>query len=163
VSEVPAWLAIALDSALGSSYVPLAISAVRCIGDMKIESYSDELVNEFLNSGKKADLALSFRIAVLESLKKFDPSAKMEENIGLLLKNFPQERICDPDFTALMEATTVFGNKKYMSYLDSFDARINNALSSNGLPPEIKNDLYRIKELIKRTKNSISVKEVYHE
>jgi hypothetical protein len=39
VSGAPIWLTIALDSALGSSYVPLTISAVSCIGAMKIESF----------------------------------------------------------------------------------------------------------------------------
>lgn len=159
VSEAPLWLTLALDSALGSTYVPLNIAAVRCIGALKIEAFSDKLTNEFINSGKKPDLSLSFRLAVLESMKKFDPSQKMEENIGLLLKNFQQELILDADFSALMEATMLFGGKTYMPYLDKFDAKADEALSSNGQAPEKKKDIYRVKELITRAKKSISAKE----
>ena len=160
VSDAPLWLSLALDSALGSNYVPLTISAVNCIGDMKIESFSGKLVNEFNNSGKKPDLSLAFRIAVLESFKKFPPSLTMEENIGLLLKNFRLDRIFDPDFTALMEATMLFGSKEYISYIDNFEAKVNSITSLNVQAPEKQYELNRVKQLIKRTKNSISVKEV---
>lgn len=81
-----------------------------------------------MDSEQKADMSLSLRVAVLESLKKFNDSEEMKENIGLLLMNFTQERICEPDFTGLMEATMLFCGKSDATMLARFEDRIDTML-----------------------------------
>jgi len=158
VSEIPSWINNALNEALDSEYAPLSIAAVKSIGALKLESFSDKLSQGFIDSEKKAYLSLSYRIAVLETFKKFRNSEQMKKNISQLLQNFPKERVCDPDFTGLMEVTVLFGIEGNAQMLLKFETQVEN-LMERQVPDERRNPkLDRIKELIERTKKSLSLK-----
>ncbi len=158
ITETPSWATTALDAALDSDYAPLAIAAVKSIGDLKLELFSDEMTERFIASEQKAYLSLSYRVAVLESFKKFNDSEKIKSNINRLLLNFPKDRICDPDFTGLMEVTMLFGAASNAPMLAKFETSVDNLLSRQEPDDKRNPDLDRIKELIQRAKRSVAVK-----
>ena len=158
VSETPGWVITALDEALKSNDAPLSISAVKTIGMLKLESFSDELTQGFINSGQKAHLALTYRIAVLESLKKFDSSDEMKNNVSTLLQNFPEWRIRDSDFAGLMEIAVRFGVKENALLLQKFETHVDNLLNSHEPDEKRSRELNEIKEMIQRTKGSLALK-----
>ena len=158
VSETPGWVITALNDALKSNDAPLSISAVKTIGMLKLESFSDELTQGFINSGQKAHLALTYRIAVLESLKKFDRSDEMKNNVSVLLQNFPEWRIRDSDFAGLMEIAVRFGVKENALLFEKFETHVDNLLNSHEPDEKRRRELNEIKEMIQRTKSSLSLK-----
>lgn len=109
-------------------------------------------------SEQKAYQSLSYRVAVLKTLKKFNDSETMKSNISQLLLNFPEERVGDPDFTGLMEATMLFGAEVCVPMLVKFESSVDNLLSRRGPDEKDHPDLDRIKELIQRTKRSVAGK-----
>jgi len=158
ISEIPEWVTNAFDDALDSDYVPLAIAAAKSIGALKLDSFSDKMTERFITSEKKAYLSLSYRIAVLEAFKRFDNSEKVKGNVSRLLKNFPQERVFDPDFTELMEVAILFCVKSDMVMLSRFENRIA-TMPETQAPDERRNpDLERIKGLLQRVKRSLALK-----
>jgi len=158
VSELPSWITNALDDALNSEYVPLSIAAIKSIGTLKLDSFSDKLTQGFIASEQEVYLSLSYRIAVLEAFKQFNDSDKIRSNLSQLLQNFPQGRIFDPDFTLLMEVTIRFGAEENAQLLSKYETRIDTMLDRQ-IPGERRNpDLDRIKELIERTKRSLALK-----
>ena len=163
ISGIPDWVFTALDAALDSDYTPLAIAAVKSIGDLKLESFSDKMTERFIASEQDANHSLSYRIAVIEAFKQFSGSEKIKSSISRLLLHFPENRIGDPDFTGLMEVTMLFGGKSEETMLAKFETRVANLLE-RGAPDDKRNpDLDRIKELIQRTMRSLAAKGGYDE
>ena len=112
----------------------------------------------FINSGQKAHLALTYRIAVLESLKKFDSSDEMKNNVSVLLQNFPEWRIRDSDFAGLMKIAVRFGVKENALLFEKFETHVDNLLNSHEPDEKRRRELNEIKEMIQRTKSSLSLK-----
>ena len=158
VTEAPAWIIKALDEALNGSYDPLVVSAIQCIGELKIESFSDELTDLFISAPQKsAAFATSFRMAVLDAMKNFNEES-VNKKLHQLIKSYSELLICDPAFDKLMETVVLFGDESLVSELSRFEAHAQKRLETNKDDPERQREYARILQLISRTKHSVSAK-----
>jgi hypothetical protein len=174
VQQTPDWAIEALDSALDDSYAPLAVAAMRCIGDLKLAAFADRLTACFIKApARNSASQYSVRIAVLESMQKFD-STTVQEYLPALVDSYSEELIFSQVFEKLMETVVLYGQPALEEKVDRFETFAGNTLVQHesviksGKVIDRQNDPFypeysRVIQIIKRAKLSLTHKGGSHE
>jgi hypothetical protein len=174
VQQTPDWVIEALDSALDDSYAPLAVAAMRCIGDLKLAAFADRLTSSFAKAPARNPASqYSARLAVLESMRKFD-STTVQEYLPALVDSYSEELIFSQVFEKLMETVVSYGQPALEEKVDRFETFAVNTLAQHENEMKLKktvdkqNDPFypeysRVMQAIKRAKLSLAHKGGSHE
>jgi len=157
-SETPGWLIKALEDAVNSKNQPLVIAAIKCIGVLKLEQFSENVTALFTDAYQKnTAYAIAKRIAVLDAMKNFSENT-INEKIPELVKSYSELLIGDPVFEKLMESVVLFSDASLVTELSRFEVQAQKGVEENKDKPERQQEYARIAQMISRTKNSISKK-----
>ncbi|MBN1983409.1 MAG: hypothetical protein JW795_17865 [Chitinivibrionales bacterium] len=157
------WMTNAIDSALTSSYTPLVVSAIRCIGELRMNSFADKLTEIFRHAPQVQNAeSFSVREAVLESLRHFS-DAEIEKSLLPMLKSYSVNQMLNSPFTKLVGMTIRYGNRNHLEELKRFEICAAKEMKSLSRGENVPNKYDEIYPLLKKARVLLSVKGDPHE